>query len=158
MNLSDWCLYPLKRSWDYLIFMSIIWTSLKARRTTFIICLLSSFDWINTSNWLGTLLSNYIISSQKKSTISSFDLMFDRLGNERECRFSWYRARMYVVVLRLSRARCDPTLIFSHYQCLYSGYRFGRWMVACSWCGCGVGTGALAILGGSSLVELLGDG
>lgn len=48
-----------------------------------------------------------------------------------------------------------------HYQCLYSGYRFGRWMVACSGCGgavWGTGTGARTMLVGSSLVELLGDG
>lgn len=50
---------------------------------------------------------------------------------------------------------------FSHYQCLYSGYRLGLCIVACSGCegaAGGVGTGALAILMGSSLVELLGDG
>lgn len=49
----------------------------------------------------------------------------------------------------------------SHYQCLYSGYLFGLCIVACSGCGgidCGGGTGALTILVGSSLVELLGDG
>lgn len=108
-----------------------------------------------SSNWLGTYLTKELF--QKIPITSSFDLMFDRLGNERVCRCSWYRARVYVNV-RWSRARCGPTVIFSNYQCLYSGYRFGRWMVACSWWGCGVGTGALAILGGSSLVELLGDG
>lgn len=50
---------------------------------------------------------------------------------------------------------------FSHYQCLYSGYRLGLCIVACSGCAGaagGAGMGALAMLMGSSLVELLGDG
>lgn len=62
--------------------------------------------------------------------------------------------------MRLYPVNCK---LFSHYQCLYSGYRLGLWIVACSGCGGptledGGGTGALAMLGGSSLVELLGDG